>query len=62
MAATASNIPTKAYAAGGQLPEDVQRVGHGAGEAVQLGDGQGVADADAGQGLVQAGAGAGGAS
>jgi hypothetical protein len=51
----------EADAAGGKLPEDVQRVGHRAGEPVQLGDGQGVALADGGQGLVEAGPGAAGA-
>jgi len=51
----------EADATGGKLPEDVQRIGHRAGEPVQLGDGQGVALADGGQGLVEAGPGAAGA-
>jgi len=45
----------EADAAGGKLAEDVQRVGHRAGEPVELGDGQGVALANGGQGLVEAG-------
>src|SRR5690349_22116092 len=48
-------------AAGRQVIEDVQRVGHGPGEPVQLGDGQGVALPDGGEGLVEAGPGTAGA-
>ena len=51
----------KPDAAGGELAEDVQGVGDGAGEPVELGDGEGVAVPDGGQGLVQARPGAAGA-
>ena len=44
-----------------ELAEDAQRVGHGPGEPVQLGDGQGGALPDGGRGMVQAGPGAAGA-